>query len=61
MAEEDSHSGNWKQLIDDKVNEDNKTIHTSVPDSPYKTAAPDKSICRWPVIGLDIMAGIIAH
>jgi hypothetical protein len=51
VAEEDLHRGNRKQLIDDKVNKDDKTIHTSnVPDPPDKMVAPDKSICRGPLI-----------
>ncbi len=51
MAEEDFHRGNRKQLIDDKVNEDDKTICTSnVPDPPDMTAVPDESICRGPLI-----------
>jgi hypothetical protein len=51
VAEEDFHRGNRKWLIDSKVNKDDKTIHTSnIPDPPGKTAAPDKSICRGPLI-----------
>ncbi len=47
VAEEDFHCGNRKRLIDDKVNEDDETIHTSnVPDPPDKMAAPNKSICH---------------
>ncbi len=35
VAEKDFYCGNRKQLIDDKVNKDDKTIHTSnVPDPP---------------------------
>jgi hypothetical protein len=50
VAEEDFHHVNRKQLIDNKVNKDDKTIHTSnVPDSPDKMAAPDKSNCRGPL------------
>ncbi len=51
VAEEDFHRGNRKQLIDNKVNKDDKTIHTSnVPDPPDKTVAPDESICHGPLI-----------
>jgi hypothetical protein len=51
VAEEDFHRGNRKQIIDNKVNKDDETICTSnVPDSPDKTVAPDKSICRGPLI-----------
>jgi hypothetical protein len=51
VAEEVFHRGNRKHLIDDKVNEDDKTICTSnVPDPPDKTAIPDKSIRRGPLI-----------
>jgi hypothetical protein len=51
VAEEDFHRGNRKRLTDDKVNKDNKTIHTSnVPDPPDERAAPDESICRGPLI-----------
>jgi hypothetical protein len=47
VAEEDFHRGNRKRLIDNKVNEDDKTIHTSnVPDPPNKTVAPGESIHR---------------
>ena len=50
VAEEDFHHVNRKRLIDNKVNKDDKTIHTSnVPDSPDKMAAPDKSNCRGPL------------
>ncbi len=50
VAEEDFHQGNRKQLIDNKVNKDNKTLHMSnVPDPPDKTATPDKSICHGPL------------
>ncbi len=37
VAEEDFHRGNRKWLINDKVNKDDKTIHTS--NVPDKTAA----------------------
>ncbi len=51
MAEEDFHCGNRKQLIDNKVKEDDKMIYTSnVPDPPDKTTAPDESICHGPLI-----------
>jgi hypothetical protein len=51
VAEEDVHRDNMKQLIDNKVNEDDETIHTfNVPDPPDETAAPDKSICHGPLI-----------
>ncbi len=51
VAEEDFHRGNRKRLIDDKVNKDDETIcKSNVPDPPDKTAAPDKSICRGPLI-----------
>jgi hypothetical protein len=50
VAEEDFHCGNRKRFIDDKVNEDNKTICTSkIPDPPDKAAAPDDSIPRGPL------------
>ena len=48
MAEEDSHCGNRKWLINDKVKEDDETIRTS--NVLDKTAAPDESICRGPLI-----------
>jgi hypothetical protein len=42
VAEEDFHCGSRKWLIDNKVNEDDKTICTSnVPGPSDKTAAPD--------------------
>jgi hypothetical protein len=51
VAEEDFHRGNRKWLIDDKVKEYDKTIHTSnVPDPSDETTAPDKSICCGPLI-----------
>jgi hypothetical protein len=51
VAEEDFHRGSRKWLIDKKVNKDDETICTSnVPDPPDKTVAPDKSICRGPLI-----------
>ncbi len=51
MAEVDFHRGIRKWLIDDKVNKDDETIHTSnVPDPPDKMAAPDESICCGPLI-----------
>jgi hypothetical protein len=51
VAEEDFHRGNRKRLIDNKANEGDETIHTSnVPDPPDKTAAPNKSIHRGPLI-----------
>jgi hypothetical protein len=50
VAKEDFHCGNKKRFINDEVNKDNKTIHMSnLPDSPDKTATPDKSICRGPL------------
>jgi hypothetical protein len=50
VAEEYFHCGNRKRLIDDNVNEDDKTIHTTnVPDPPDKMATPDKSICPGPL------------
>jgi hypothetical protein len=48
VAEEDSHCGNRKSLINDKVNEDDETIRTS--NLPDKTATPDESIRRGPLI-----------
>ncbi len=48
VAEEDFHCGNRKWLINDKVNKDDETICTS--NVPDKTATPDKSICRGPLI-----------
>jgi hypothetical protein len=49
VAEEDFHRGNRKRFID-KVNKDDKTIHTlNVPDPPDEIAPPDKSICRGPL------------
>ncbi len=48
VAEEDFHCGNRKWLINDKVNEDDKTIRTS--NVPDKTATPDESICHGPLI-----------
>ncbi len=48
VAEEDFHRDNRKWLINDKANEDDKTIRTS--NVPDKTAAPDESICRGPLI-----------
>jgi hypothetical protein len=51
VAEEDFNCGNRKLLIDNKVNKDDETICTSnVPDPPDEMAAPDKSICRGPLI-----------
>jgi hypothetical protein len=51
VAEEDFHPGNRKRLIDNKVNEDDETIHSSnIPDPPDKMAAHDESICRGPLI-----------
>jgi hypothetical protein len=51
VAGEDFHRGNRKWLIDDKVNKNDKTIHTSnVPDPPDETATSDKSICRGALI-----------
>jgi hypothetical protein len=51
VAEEDFHCGNRKRLIDNKVNKDDETIHTSnVPDPPDETAAPDEFICHGPLI-----------
>jgi hypothetical protein len=50
VAEEDFHCGNRKWLINDKVNEDDETIRTS--NVPGKTAAPDESIRRGPLIFL---------
>jgi hypothetical protein len=61
VAKEDFHCGNGKRLIDDKVNKDDETICTSnVPDPPGKTAAPDKSICRGPLI-FDPLPPIAVH
>ncbi len=48
MAEEDFHRGNRKWLIKDKVNKNDETIRTS--NVPDKTAAPDESIRRGPLI-----------
>jgi hypothetical protein len=48
VAEEDFHHGNMKWLINDKVNKDDKTIHTS--NLPDEMAAPDESICCGPLI-----------
>jgi hypothetical protein len=48
VAEKDFHRGNRKWLINDKVNKDDETICTS--NVPGKTAAPDESICRGPLI-----------
>jgi hypothetical protein len=51
VAEEDFHQGNRKQLIDDRIIEDNKMLHASnVPDPPDKMAALDESICRRSLI-----------
>jgi hypothetical protein len=51
VAEEDFHCGNRKRLNDNKINEDDKIICTSnVLDPPDEMAAPDKSICRGPLI-----------
>jgi hypothetical protein len=50
VAEEDFNRGNRKRLIDDKINKDNKMIHTlNVPDPSDKTATPNKSIRREPL------------
>jgi hypothetical protein len=50
VAEKDFHQGYRKQLIDNKVNKDDKKLCTSnVPDPPDKTAALDKSICCGPL------------
>ncbi len=48
MAEEDLHHGNRKWLINDKVKEDDETMHTS--NVPDEMAAPGKSIFRGPLI-----------
>ncbi len=50
MAEEDFNCGIRKRFIEDKVNEDNKTICMSnVPDPPVGMAAPNESIHRGPL------------
>jgi hypothetical protein len=47
VAEEDLYCNKRKRLINDKVNEDNKTICASnVPDPPEETAACYESIRR---------------
>jgi hypothetical protein len=51
VVKEDFHRGNRKRLIDDKVNKDDKIIcTTNAPDPSDEKAAPDKSICRGPLI-----------